>query len=69
MSIGIGMAPRGEVAMIVALLGLQQGVIGQPTYLSLVFMSLLTTLVTPPLLRHTIERHGADPFRPAAGGI
>jgi len=69
MSIGIGMAPRGEVAMIVALLGLQQGVIGQPTYLSLVFMSLLTTLVTPPLLRHTIERHSADPSRPAAGGI
>lgn len=55
MSIGIGMAPRGEVAMIVALLGLQQGLIGQPTYLSLVFMSLLTTLVTPPMLRSAMK--------------
>ncbi len=53
LTVGVGMAPRGEVAMIVALLGLQQGAIGQPTYLSLVFMSLLTTLITPPLLRAT----------------
>lgn len=61
MSIGIGMAPRGEVAMIVALLGLQQGIIGQPTYLSLVFMSLLTTLVTPPMLRSAMKSDMASP--------
>lgn len=54
--IGIGMAPRGEVAMIIALFGLQQKVIGQPTYLSLVFMSLLTTLITPPILRAVMEK-------------
>ena len=29
-AVGVGMTPRGEVAMIVALLGLDQGIINQP---------------------------------------
>lgn len=49
--VGFGMAPRGEVAMIIALLALNQGIIDQPNYVALVLMSLLTTLVTPLVLR------------------
>ena len=50
--VGFGMSPRGEVAMIVALLGLNQGLIDQPIYVTLVLMSLLTTVVTPMVLRN-----------------
>jgi len=46
------MAPRGEVAMIVALLGLEAGIIGQGLYVALVLMSLLTTIITPIIYRN-----------------
>ncbi len=59
--IGFGMTPRGEVAMIVALLALNQGVIGQAGYVSLVIMSLVTTLVVPLVLRNWLFRDGATP--------
>jgi len=50
--VGFGMAPRGEVAMIVALLGLEAGVIDQGIYVALVLMSLLTTIITPIIYRN-----------------
>ena len=49
--VGIGMVPRGEVAMIVALIGLNQKLIGQDTYAALILMSLLTTIIPPLVLR------------------
>ncbi len=45
--IGFGMAPRGEVAMIVALIGLEQEYIGQEVFVIIILMSLITTLITP----------------------
>jgi Kef-type K+ transport systems, membrane components len=55
LAIGIGMAPRGEVAMIVALIGLEKGVIEQNVYVAIILMSLVTTVAAPialkPLLR------------------
>lgn len=56
--IGFGMAPRGEVAMIVALLALNKGVIEQAGYVSLVIMSLVTTLIVPLILRNWLYRSG-----------
>jgi Kef-type K+ transport system membrane component KefB len=50
--IGIGMMPRGEVAMIVALIGLSRGWIQQDVYAALIMMSLLTTIIPPLLLRN-----------------
>jgi len=50
--LGFGMAPRGEVAMIVALIGLNAGAIGQDIYVTLILMSLLTTLITPIIYRN-----------------
>jgi Kef-type K+ transport system membrane component KefB len=50
--VGFGMAPRGEVAMIVALIGLNAGIIGQGVYVTLVLMSLLTTVITPIVYRN-----------------
>jgi len=50
--IGVGMIPRGEVAMIIALIGLNQKLIMQDTYATLVLMSLLTTIIPPLILRN-----------------
>jgi len=54
--IGVGMAPRGEVAMVIALLALNRGIIEQPAYVALVLMSLITTLVVPITLRNWLYR-------------
>jgi Kef-type K+ transport system membrane component KefB len=40
--------------MIVALIGLNKGLIGQDIYVTLVLMSLLTTMVAPIFLKRTI---------------
>jgi len=50
--VGWGMSPRGEVAMIVALIGLNAGLIKQDLYASLVLMSLFTTILTPIILKN-----------------
>jgi Kef-type K+ transport system membrane component KefB len=55
-TIGVGMMPRGEVAMIVALIGLTNNLIGQDVYGALVTVSLLTTIVPPLLLRNWLFR-------------
>jgi Kef-type K+ transport system membrane component KefB len=52
MILGFGMAPRGEVAMIVALIGLNLGLIGQSIFAAIVMMSILTTIVTPIIYRN-----------------
>jgi Kef-type K+ transport system membrane component KefB len=54
--IGTGMVPRGEVAMIVALIGLSQNLINQSTYSALILMSLLTTIIPPLILRNWLYK-------------
>ncbi len=49
--IGIGMIPRGEVGLIFASIGLSKGVLDDELYGALLLMVLVTTLITPPLLR------------------
>ncbi|MGE3273272.1 MAG: cation:proton antiporter [Chloroflexota bacterium] len=48
--IGVGMAPRGEVGLIVANVGQSVGAIPDVVFSTVVIMSLLTTLVVPPVL-------------------
>jgi Kef-type K+ transport system membrane component KefB len=55
LAVGMGMAPRGEVAMIVALIGLNLGFIGQDIYVSLILMSILTTVFVPFILRYYMK--------------
>jgi len=52
LTVGMGMVPRGEVAMIVGLIGLNQGLIEQDTYAAVVLMSLLTTIIPPLIMRN-----------------
>jgi len=49
--VGVGMVPRGEVGMVVAQIGLSLGVMPQSVYGTIVFMSIATTLIAPPLLK------------------
>jgi Na+:H+ antiporter len=49
--VGIGMIPRGEVGIIFASIGLAEGVFGDDQYAALLIVILVTTLMTPPLLR------------------
>jgi Kef-type K+ transport system membrane component KefB len=49
--IGLGMIPRGEVGLIFAGIGLTEGVLTQDLYASLLVVVLVTTLMTPPLLK------------------
>ena len=51
LTVGIGMSPRGEVGIIVAMLGLSQGVINEDLYGVVVFMVVVTTLLVPPFLK------------------
>ncbi len=54
--IGFGMSPRGEVAMIVGLIGLTEKIIEQDLYVAIIFMSLLTTIITPIVLRNWLYK-------------
>ncbi|MCU0856897.1 MAG: cation:proton antiporter [Pontiellaceae bacterium] len=48
--IGLGMLPRGEVALIVAGIGLSTQCIGQDLFGVAILMTMITTLMAPPLL-------------------
>lgn len=61
LSVGIGMIPRGEVGLIFASIGSTLLLKGKPviinsTYSAVVIMVILTTLVTPPILKISLER-------------
>lgn len=68
LAVGLGMIPRGEVGLIFANMGLALTVAGHPIlgageFAAIVAMVLLTTVVTPPLLRWRLGR------RPPAAAV
>lgn len=63
LTIGLGMIPRGEVGLIFANIGLGLTIQGTPmidrsAYSAVVIMVMVTTLVTPPALRWSLNRGG-----------
>ena len=48
--IGVGMMPRGEVGIIIASIGLASGVMSPDLYGVVVMMSVMTTIIAPPIL-------------------
>lgn len=65
LSVGFGMIPRGEVGLIFANIGAGlvldgEAVIGPNAFSAVVIMVMVTTLVTPPLLRWSLSRPRAD---------
>jgi Na+:H+ antiporter len=73
LAIGLGMIPRGEVGLIIAGIGatlmlpntsgISEAVIGSATFGAIVIMVIITTLVTPPLLKWSLERRKLDAER------
>jgi Kef-type K+ transport system membrane component KefB len=66
--VGVGMVPRGEVAMIVALIGLNtvdkttgQSLINQEVYAAVILMALLTTIIPPLIMRNWLFKQKAAP--------
>lgn len=51
LKVGVGMVPRGEVGLIVALVGLQMTAITEQAYALVIFMTAFTTLIAPPWLK------------------
>ena len=62
LTVGLGMLPRGEVGLIFASIGLADGVLNKDLYAALVAVVLITTLMSPPLLRMRINK--VDKRRP-----
>lgn len=60
--VGFGMVPRGEVGVVIASLGLAAGVFNNRVYAVIVAMSLLTAMVTPPVLAWLLR----SPAKPEA---
>ena len=56
LTVGVGMIPRGEVGLIFANIGKNLQVIDDATFSAVVIMVIVTTLITPPLLRLTLAR-------------
>ncbi|MEQ9560986.1 MAG: cation:proton antiporter, partial [Woeseiaceae bacterium] len=58
--IGIGMMPRGEVGLVFAAIGRALGVIDDGLFSAIVLMVMVTTLISPPLLKAAINRRGSN---------
>jgi Kef-type K+ transport system membrane component KefB len=73
LAVGVGMIPRGEVGLIVASIGAglalpnaagtMTPVVSPATFGAVVIMVIVTTLVTPPLLKMSLERKRSKPHR------
>ena len=69
-AVGFGMIPRGEVGLIFAGIGLGLSIHGEPvvdagTYGAVVIMVILTTMVTPPLIKWKFSGGPAEPLEAA----
>lgn len=53
--IGFGMVPRGEVGLIFASYGITHKIIGSDLYTSILIMIMLTTFITPPILKYVFS--------------
>jgi Kef-type K+ transport system membrane component KefB len=58
LAVGVAMIPRGEVSLIVASLALSLGVFGPDLYGAVVAVTVITAVVSPPLLAPMIQRAG-----------
>ena len=54
-AVGVGMAPRLEVAMVIAIYGLENGIITESIYSMAIFVGIVTALITPSVLRPALE--------------
>ena len=60
--IGVGMMPRGEVGIIIASIGLNAGVMSGDLYTVVVMMSVLTTIIAPPILSMLFKKKYTEQY-------
>ena len=65
--IGAGMIPRGEVALIIAGIGLAMGIINDQLFAVVILMTLITTIMAPPLLSASLKLAGPGTRNPVKG--
>jgi len=65
--IGAGMIPRGEVALIIAGIGLAMGIINDQLFAVVILMTLITTIMAPPLLSASLKLAGSGTRNPVKG--
>jgi len=56
--IGTGMIPRGEVALIIAGIGMTAGILNEQLFGVVIMMTLVTTIIAPPLLNSLLKIPG-----------
>jgi Kef-type K+ transport system membrane component KefB/mannitol/fructose-specific phosphotransferase system IIA component (Ntr-type) len=56
--IGVGMVPRGEVALIIAGIGLAMGVLDNQLFSIIILLTLISTIFAPPLLSAVLKIKG-----------
>lgn len=61
LQLGIGMVSRGEVGLIVASLALAEGFVSAEVFSVVVFMVIVATLITPPMLRAAFAWQPKEP--------
>jgi len=54
--IGVGMMPRGEIALVVGLIGITSGIIDQTLYGSIIAMTIITTILAPVMLSIILKK-------------
>ena len=59
-AVGAGMVPRGEVALILASLGKTLGILSSTLFTAVVMMTIITTLIGPPLLKWQLGKIDPD---------
>jgi Kef-type K+ transport system membrane component KefB len=57
LQLGFGMIPRGEVVLIIAAVGITEGLISSGTFSTIVVLVIITTIMTPPILRFLFSNH------------
>ncbi len=63
--IGVGMIPRGEVALIIAGIGLSSKILSSEIFSASILMTILTTICAPILLNFIIDRGGRGTVKEA----
>ncbi|MDR2404338.1 MAG: cation:proton antiporter [Spirochaetaceae bacterium] len=65
--IGMGMVPRGEVALIIAGIGLASGILDNQLFGVIILMTFISTLAAPPLLSAVLRLPGPGTRKPVKG--
>ncbi len=68
LAVGVGMIPRGEVGLIFADIGRRGGLLSDAVFSAILIMVMLSTFITPPLLKWIFQRDGRSEAYATGGG-